>query len=236
MGGRQDEGGAEAGTLALVMELLCFCVARHNMRIKYFVLRNHCLEATQKLFKRREAWLGVAAVRFMRTCIGLKVRCPALSPTASLRRNWSRLCSSPSHVFITPHAPAASNSQEIVQSATAKRVSPSRCGCHVCTAREIKSSLADGAPNPISRLVMAWVEGECAGRVLPPLPHPLEPPGADRGRLHRQRAPLQPAEQVPAGRQSTLPIEPCSDRKPAEHRAIIYLNSSVTVESNSVAT
>lgn len=54
------------------MELLCFCVARHNMRIKYFVLRNHCMEATQKLLKRREAWLGVAAVRFMRTCIGLK--------------------------------------------------------------------------------------------------------------------------------------------------------------------
>lgn len=68
----QDEGGAPAGTLALVMELLCFCVARHNMRIKYFVLRNHCMEATQKLLKRREAWLGVAAVRFMRTCIGLK--------------------------------------------------------------------------------------------------------------------------------------------------------------------
>ncbi len=69
----QDDGGAPANTLALMMELLCFCVARHNMRIKYFVLRNHCMEATLKLLARREAWLGVAAVRFMRTCIGLKV-------------------------------------------------------------------------------------------------------------------------------------------------------------------
>ena len=72
--GAQEEGGAPAGTLVVVLELLCFCVTRHAMRVKYFILRNQCMEAVLKLMGRREAWLAVAAVRFLRTCIGLKVR------------------------------------------------------------------------------------------------------------------------------------------------------------------
>lgn len=57
----------------LVLELLCFCVGRHAYRIKYYVLRNTVVEAALKLLRRREPWLGVAVVRFVRTCVGLKV-------------------------------------------------------------------------------------------------------------------------------------------------------------------
>ena len=58
----------------LVLELLCFCVGRHAYRIKYYILRNHVVEATTKPLLRREPWVGVAVVRFLRTCVGLKVR------------------------------------------------------------------------------------------------------------------------------------------------------------------
>ena len=71
---RQEEGGKPAGTLVLVLELLCFCVGRHAYRIKYYILRNHVVEATTKPLLRREPWVGVAVVRFLRTCVGLKVR------------------------------------------------------------------------------------------------------------------------------------------------------------------
>jgi len=70
----QEEGGKPAGTLVLVLELLCFCVGRHAYRIKYYILRNTCVDAALRLLQRREAWLGVAAIRFLRTCVGLKVR------------------------------------------------------------------------------------------------------------------------------------------------------------------
>lgn len=61
-----------ARTLGLVVELLCFCVQHHGYRIKYYTLRNNVVEKVLKLLKRRERWLVVAAVRFLRTCIGLK--------------------------------------------------------------------------------------------------------------------------------------------------------------------
>jgi hypothetical protein len=69
----QEEGGKPAATLVLVLELLCFCVGRHAYRIKYYILRNHVVEATTKPLLRREPWVGVAVVRFLRTCVGLKV-------------------------------------------------------------------------------------------------------------------------------------------------------------------
>ena len=39
---------------------------------RYYVLRNNVVEKVLRLLYRREKWLVVAAVRFLRTCIGLK--------------------------------------------------------------------------------------------------------------------------------------------------------------------
>ncbi|KAK9804713.1 hypothetical protein WJX72_001481 [[Myrmecia] bisecta] len=64
--------GPQPHTLGLIVELLCFCVQHHAYRIKYFVLRNNLVEKVLKLLRCRERWLVVAAVRFLRTCIGLK--------------------------------------------------------------------------------------------------------------------------------------------------------------------
>lgn len=74
--GQQQPAGKQvevtARTLGLVVELLCFCVQHHGYRIKYYTLRNNVVEKVLKLLRRRERWLVVAAVRFLRTCIGLK--------------------------------------------------------------------------------------------------------------------------------------------------------------------
>ena len=54
------------------IELLCFCVQNHSFRIKYYVLRNNIVEKVLNLMQRREKYLVVAAVRFLRACVGLK--------------------------------------------------------------------------------------------------------------------------------------------------------------------
>lgn len=41
-------------------------------RCRYYVLRNNVVEKVLRLLYRREKWLVVAAIRFLRTCIGLK--------------------------------------------------------------------------------------------------------------------------------------------------------------------
>lgn len=64
---------ASPSTLNLIVELLCFCVKSHSYRIKYYVLRNNVVEKVLKLTQRPERFLVVAAVRFLRACIGLKV-------------------------------------------------------------------------------------------------------------------------------------------------------------------
>ncbi|KAK9802569.1 hypothetical protein WJX73_004679 [Symbiochloris irregularis] len=64
--------GPQAGVQGLILELLCFCVVHHGYRMKYFVLGNNLLPKVLKLLKRKERWLAVAAVRFMRTCLHLK--------------------------------------------------------------------------------------------------------------------------------------------------------------------
>lgn len=58
--------------LAILCELLCFCVQHHSYRIKYYVLRNKVMEKVLRLTMRREKYIVVAAVRFFRTCIGRK--------------------------------------------------------------------------------------------------------------------------------------------------------------------
>lgn len=59
-------------TVALIVELLCFCVTAHSYRIKYYILRNNVVEKVLRLLRRRERWLNAAAVRFLRTCLGMK--------------------------------------------------------------------------------------------------------------------------------------------------------------------
>ena len=55
-----------------VCELLCFCVAKHSYRIKYFILRNNILSKVLKLASHRDKCLVLAALRFFRQCVGLK--------------------------------------------------------------------------------------------------------------------------------------------------------------------
>jgi len=55
-----------------VCELLCFCVTKHTYRIKYFILRNNVLTKVLKLAGQRDKCLVLAAMRFFRTCVGLK--------------------------------------------------------------------------------------------------------------------------------------------------------------------
>jgi hypothetical protein len=60
--------------VGLVVDLLCFCIVSHSYRIKYYILRNNVVEKVLKLLRRRERWLVVAAIRFLRTALGMKVR------------------------------------------------------------------------------------------------------------------------------------------------------------------
>jgi protein phosphatase-4 regulatory subunit 3 len=57
------------GILLNVCELLCFCVVHHPYRIKRNFLMNNAIEKIFALTRRREKFLVVAAVRFMRTII-----------------------------------------------------------------------------------------------------------------------------------------------------------------------
>ena len=54
------------------MELLCFCVTHHTFRIKYFILRHNIMQKVLLLLNCKQKWLMLAAVRFLRTCVGLK--------------------------------------------------------------------------------------------------------------------------------------------------------------------
>ncbi|KAL3683370.1 hypothetical protein R1sor_001392 [Riccia sorocarpa] len=58
--------------LMSICELMCFCVQHHRFRIKYYVMRNNVVEKILRLTRRKEKYLVVAAVRFLRTCIALK--------------------------------------------------------------------------------------------------------------------------------------------------------------------
>ncbi|XP_024373621.1 uncharacterized protein [Physcomitrium patens] len=58
--------------LGNICDLLCFCVQHHRFRIKYYVMRKHVVEKILRLTRRKEKYLVVAAVRFIRTCISLK--------------------------------------------------------------------------------------------------------------------------------------------------------------------
>ncbi|CAO2832121.1 unnamed protein product [Amaranthus hypochondriacus] len=55
--------------LLSIIELLCFCVVHHPYRIKCNFLLNNSMDKVLYLTKRREKYLVVAAVRFVRTVI-----------------------------------------------------------------------------------------------------------------------------------------------------------------------
>ena len=69
---QQQQKEVPASTIGLIVDLLCFCVQHHGYRAKYHVLRKNVVEKVLRLLGRREKWLVVAGVRFMRTCIGTK--------------------------------------------------------------------------------------------------------------------------------------------------------------------
>ncbi|CAM6107221.1 unnamed protein product [Calypogeia fissa] len=72
LGGTVLKGDITPEFLMSICELMCFCVLHHRFRIKYYVMRNNVVEKILRLTRRREKYLVVAAVRFLRTCIALK--------------------------------------------------------------------------------------------------------------------------------------------------------------------
>lgn len=62
-------GSTKPEILSNICELLCFCVLHHPYRLKCNFLMNNAIEKVMFLTRRREKYLVVAAVRFMRTII-----------------------------------------------------------------------------------------------------------------------------------------------------------------------
>lgn len=90
-----DDGGLD-GVLSArqyVCELLCFCVAKHSYRIKYFILRNNILAKVLKLASHRDKVCGWraraysadkperAVVQTSSACSHQQVSCPATVAT-----------------------------------------------------------------------------------------------------------------------------------------------------------
>jgi len=69
VGGNAEGHHIKPEILLNVCELLCFCVVHHPYRIKCNFLMNNAIEKILTLTQRREKFLVVAAVRFMRTII-----------------------------------------------------------------------------------------------------------------------------------------------------------------------
>ncbi|CAI7864195.1 unnamed protein product, partial [Closterium sp. NIES-53] len=71
-GGERGEEPPSPDVLTSICDLLCFCVQHHSFRMKYYVLRNSVAEKVLRLTQRREKYLSVAAIRFLRCCVALK--------------------------------------------------------------------------------------------------------------------------------------------------------------------
>ncbi|KAG1365291.1 putative serine/threonine-protein phosphatase 4 regulatory subunit [Cocos nucifera] len=65
----ESHAASKPEMLSNICELLCFCVIHHLYRIKCYFLANNAIEKVLFLTRRREKFLVVAAVRFMRTII-----------------------------------------------------------------------------------------------------------------------------------------------------------------------
>ncbi|CAM8927015.1 unnamed protein product [Rhodiola kirilowii] len=66
---RDESSCRKPEILSSVCELLCFCVIHHPYRIKCNFLLNNVIEKVLYLTRRRETYLVVAAVRFIRTIL-----------------------------------------------------------------------------------------------------------------------------------------------------------------------
>ena len=58
-----------------ICDLLCFCVLHHSYRIKYYFLNNDVIEKVLRLTRRKEKYLVVAGIRFLRTIISCNDEC-----------------------------------------------------------------------------------------------------------------------------------------------------------------
>ncbi|KAM0823543.1 hypothetical protein ACQ4PT_070804 [Festuca glaucescens] len=70
VGTRVEEYSAKPEILLHICEFLCFCVLHHPYKMKVNFLKSNSMEKILSLTHRRERFLVVAAVRFMRTVIG----------------------------------------------------------------------------------------------------------------------------------------------------------------------
>ncbi|KAB1213860.1 Serine/threonine-protein phosphatase 4 regulatory subunit 3 [Morella rubra] len=68
-GGIGNQNGTKPEILSNICELLCFCVLHHPYRIKCNFLLNNVIDKVLLLTQRREKYLVVAAVRFVRTIL-----------------------------------------------------------------------------------------------------------------------------------------------------------------------
>uniref|UniRef100_A0A0D6QST3 Uncharacterized protein n=1 Tax=Araucaria cunninghamii TaxID=56994 RepID=A0A0D6QST3_ARACU len=67
--GSGRQGSVTPEILLNIADLLCFCVLQHSYRIKYYFLRNNVIEKVLRLTYRKEKYLVVAAIRFLRMII-----------------------------------------------------------------------------------------------------------------------------------------------------------------------
>ena len=67
-----DEKGVPPWALTKIVDLLIFLVQNHQYRIKYYMLRNHVLQHVLHLTERKEKYVVVSAIRFLRACVSLK--------------------------------------------------------------------------------------------------------------------------------------------------------------------
>lgn len=63
---------ARKASFGHVSDILSYCVRSHTYRMKYFVLRNNLVGRVLTLIQQRDKFLKLAAIRFVRACIGSK--------------------------------------------------------------------------------------------------------------------------------------------------------------------
>ena len=66
------ESDAGKNSKNLLMELLSFCVEQHGFRIKYFSIKHNMIAQVMQLCRYPNKFLRLGAIRFVRTCIGVK--------------------------------------------------------------------------------------------------------------------------------------------------------------------
>lgn len=68
----EETSSVSSETLLALTDFLCFCVANHGYRVKYYVLRHGVIDKVLRLVDKREKFLVLAAIRFLRSCLAIK--------------------------------------------------------------------------------------------------------------------------------------------------------------------